>query len=109
MSQTTRFAVVMGGGQGIGEACVRRLLADGFQVGIADLSGEIAQKLSEELNREKAVTCAFKVNIAGSEDLAALGAGLQAWMGWGGLSAAVNSAGIFHERRPLRKTPIEVF
>lgn len=44
MMSENRVAFVTGGGQGIGEAIVRRLFADGFHVAIADINVENAEK-----------------------------------------------------------------
>jgi NAD(P)-dependent dehydrogenase (short-subunit alcohol dehydrogenase family) len=44
-----RVAIVTGGSQGIGEACVRRFARDGVQVVIADMADAPGQKLAAEL------------------------------------------------------------
>ena len=108
MSTPPKFAVVMGGAQGIGGACTRRLVADGFGVAIADLNLDAAKQLSAELNAAGANTVPFKVNITSAADLAVLADGVKKWAGTG-VSVLVNSAGIFHERKPLRQTTLEVF
>ncbi|WP_409462246.1 SDR family NAD(P)-dependent oxidoreductase [Amycolatopsis sp. GA6-003] len=42
-------AVVTGGANGLGEAIVRQLHAEGYRVAIADVNGEAAEKLAAEL------------------------------------------------------------
>ena len=51
MSRTSngKVALVTGGGQGIGQATVERLHADGFSVVIADLNMDTAGALAEKL------------------------------------------------------------
>ena len=44
-----RVAIVTGGAQGIGEACVHRLTREGAKVVIADLDGQRGTALAQEL------------------------------------------------------------
>ncbi|MGR3741130.1 (S)-acetoin forming diacetyl reductase [Companilactobacillus sp. DQM5] len=64
---TDKVAVVTGGGQGIGEAIVRRLSADGFKVGVLDLNIENAQKIVDDLGQENAL--AVKVDVSNKEEI----------------------------------------
>jgi meso-butanediol dehydrogenase / (S,S)-butanediol dehydrogenase / diacetyl reductase len=89
----TRFsgkvAVVTGGASGIGEATVRRLVAEGAQVMIADLQGEATERLASELG---AVTDAVQVDVT---DLVAVEAMMAATVErFGRLDVVVNNAGI---------------
>lgn len=45
-----KIAIVTGGSQGIGEACVRRLVSDGASVAIWDVADERGQALARELS-----------------------------------------------------------
>ena len=58
-----RVALVTGGASGIGAASVRRLVAEGAQVMVADLDGEGAEQLAVELG---AMTDTFQVDVADS-------------------------------------------
>jgi meso-butanediol dehydrogenase/(S,S)-butanediol dehydrogenase/diacetyl reductase len=58
-----RVALVTGGASGIGAASVRRFVAEGAQVMIADLDGEGAEQLAIELG---AMTETFHVDVADS-------------------------------------------
>ena len=58
-----RVALVTGGASGIGAASVRRLVAEGAQVMIADLDGEGAEQLASEIG---AMTDTFEVDVADS-------------------------------------------
>jgi 3-hydroxybutyrate dehydrogenase len=84
-----RRAVVTGGASGIGAACARAFAAAGADVVIADLNGEAARAVADELGGE-----AWQVDLADTAALADLS--LEA-------DILVNNAGIQHVR------PIEQF
>ena len=84
-----RRAVVTGGASGIGEACARAFAAAGAHVVIADLNGNAAARVAQELGGE-----AWQVDLADTAALADLS--LEA-------DILVNNAGIQHVR------PIEQF
>ncbi|HEY6800149.1 MAG TPA: 3-hydroxybutyrate dehydrogenase [Agromyces sp.] len=86
---TGRRAVVTGGASGIGEACARAFATAGAHVVIADLNGEAAARVADELGGE-----AWQVDLADTAALAGLS--LEA-------DILVNNAGIQHVR------PIEEF
>ncbi len=64
---TGRRALVTGGGSGIGAACARRLSAAGAKVTIADIDGERARLVAEEVGGEP-----WQVDLADTGALAAL-------------------------------------
>lgn len=82
-------AFVTGGASGIGAACVRRLVADGARVAIADISRDAAAELADELG-DAAMACALDVTDPVSVDESMLAA--ISWLG--GLDVAINSAGV---------------
>ena len=84
-----RRAVVTGGASGIGAACARAFAAAGAHVVIADLNGEAARQVADELGGE-----AWQVDLGDTAKLADLA--LEA-------DILVNNAGIQHVR------PIEEF
>ncbi|MFI1505317.1 bifunctional aldolase/short-chain dehydrogenase [Streptomyces sp. NPDC020597] len=96
----TRVALVTGGGSGIGKAIAHRLAAEGACVVVADLNGENAAAVAEELggpDRAAAVT----VDVTSEEQIAA--AFEAAALAFGGVDLVVNNAGISISK-PLLET-----
>lgn len=82
-------AVITGGASGLGEACVRDLVAQGSKVAIFDLNTEQGTALAEELGPD-AIFCAVDVTDEESVD-----AGLDAVeAAFSRVSAVINCAGI---------------
>ncbi|WP_435236020.1 (S)-acetoin forming diacetyl reductase [Psychromonas sp. PT13] len=70
MSQnTTKVAMVTGGGQGIGEAICKRLAKDGFAVSVTDLNYENAQKVASDINNNGGKAIAVRVDVADRESV----------------------------------------
>jgi meso-butanediol dehydrogenase / (S,S)-butanediol dehydrogenase / diacetyl reductase len=59
-----RVAIVTGGAQGLGEGIVRRLVSEGARVMVADLNGDKAKALADELNGAGQGAAAFAVDVA---------------------------------------------
>ena len=89
-------AIVTGGASGFGEGIVRKFVAEGAQVLIADLNREGAEALAAELG-----AVASETNVA--EDASVLqmvGTALQAF---GGIDILVNNAGTTHLPAPMEE------
>ncbi|MGQ4330477.1 bifunctional rhamnulose-1-phosphate aldolase/short-chain dehydrogenase, partial [Streptomyces hayashii] len=96
----TRVALVTGGGSGIGKAIAHRLSAEGACVVVADLDGENAAAVAEELGgADKAV--AVTVDVMSEEQIAR--AFEAAALAFGGVDLVVNNAGISISK-PLLET-----
>jgi 3-oxoacyl-[acyl-carrier protein] reductase len=87
-----RVAVVTGGAAGLGEAMARRLSADGFRVVIADLEGDGAAAVAEDICARGGRARGLQVDVAAPESVAALFARVEADLGR--CDALVNNAGI---------------
>ncbi|WP_225810577.1 bifunctional aldolase/short-chain dehydrogenase [Streptomyces spinosus] len=99
----TRVALVTGAGSGIGRAIAHRLAAEGACVVVADLNGDGAARVAEELGGpDKAV--AVTVDVTDEEQIAA--AFKAASLAFGGVDLVVNNAGISISR-PLLETSVK--
>ncbi|POX61196.1 bifunctional rhamnulose-1-phosphate aldolase/short-chain dehydrogenase [Streptomyces sp. Ru62] len=98
----TRVALVTGAGSGIGRAIAHRLAAEGACVVVADLNGDGAARVAEELGGpDKAV--AVTVDVTDEEQIAA--AFKAAVLAFGGVDLVVNNAGI-SVSKPLLETSV---
>ncbi|SFD97142.1 rhamnulose-1-phosphate aldolase/alcohol dehydrogenase [Actinacidiphila alni] len=95
-----RIALVTGAGSGIGKAIAHRLVAEGACVVVADLDGDNAAAVAEELGGpDKAV--AVTVDVTSEEQIEAAFAA--AVLAFGGVDLVVNNAGISISK-PLLET-----
>jgi len=81
-------AIVTGGASGFGEGIVRRFVAEGARVGIADLNLDAAQRLADELG---AAAVALAVDVSDAAQVDAMAAEARARLGPIGI--VVNNAG----------------
>jgi NAD(P)-dependent dehydrogenase (short-subunit alcohol dehydrogenase family) len=88
-----RVMVVTGAAQGIGQACVRRVVRDGASVALWDVADDAGQALADELVAAGAQAAYFHCNVA---DKAQVKAALTATLArFGAVDGLVNNAGIF--------------
>jgi len=95
----SKVAVVTGAASGIGEGTVRRLVADGASVVLADIQGDEAAKLAEELGdrcRAIATDVTSEDDVAAAVDLAV--------HEFGQLDLMFANAGIFGAYGPIEKS-----
>ena len=97
-----KTAIVTGGGSGFGAGIVRKFAAEGARVMVADLNGEAAHKVAEEVG---GIACTVDVsNRASVEGMAEL-----AQDAFGSLDILVNNAGITHLPTPMEEVSEEAF
>ena len=96
------YALVIGGGNGIGAACGEVMKARGWSVLVADKDVANARATAERLGGQ-----AFALDVTDLAAVEALAAQVDAETG--GLSALVVSSAIFQAAAPIEETPPELF
>ncbi len=99
-----KVAIVTGGGSGFGEGIVKKFVAEGARVVVADRDGAGARRVAESLGEAATAVTADVATEAGFS-----GAVAQALAKFGGLDILVNNAGVGHTPQPLDTLPEEVF
>jgi 3-oxoacyl-[acyl-carrier protein] reductase len=98
MQLANRIAIITGGANGIGQAAVRRFVAEGAQVAFWDMDEEAGTALETELGKEKA---SFQVVDVTDPD--AVEAAAQAWLKANGrVDILVNNAGILRDAQLVK-------
>ena len=87
-----KVAMVTGAGQGIGEAIAKRLASDGFQVAVADLKVDQAQRVAAAIDQAGGAALPIAVDVADREAMFA--AVRQTADHFGGFDLLVNNAGL---------------
>lgn len=97
-----KAAIVTGGGSGFGEGIVRKFVAEGAQVLIADRDEANAQRVAAATGAQ-----AMQVDVANSADVQRMIDG--AFERLGALDILVNNAGVGHLPQPLEGLPEDEF
>jgi NAD(P)-dependent dehydrogenase (short-subunit alcohol dehydrogenase family) len=100
-----RVALVTGGGSGIGEAVSKELAAHGARVVVTDIRLEAAERVADEITAAGGEAAAFQQDTAKKEDSERAVAFARET--FGGLSYAVNNAGIGGKQAPAGETDLE--
>ena len=95
-----KTAIVTGGASGFGAGIVRKFLAEGARVMIADIDGAAAERVAGELGGE-AISAAADV----SDDRSVAAMAEEARRAFGRVDILVNNAGIGHLPQPLEELP----
>lgn len=97
MELNNKVALVTGGGSGLGEATVRRIVKNQGKVVILDLQEERSQNIVQELGEENVLF--VKTNVASEDDVrAAMKAAIEKFSQ---IDIVVNCAGIGHAQRVI--------
>jgi len=104
MKLSGKAAIVTGGASGFGAGIVRRFIAEGARVVIADINGDAASALAEELGD---AASGLKVDVANADDAAAMVKFTMQSLG--GIDILVNNAGVGHSPEPMESLSEEVF
>ena len=104
MKLSGKAAIVTGGASGFGAGIVRRFIAEGARVVIADINGNAASALADELGD---AASGLKVNVANADDAAAMVKFTMQSLG--GIDILVNNAGVGHSPEPMESLSEEVF
>ena len=93
-------ALITGAAGGIGAACARRMAGEGAQLLLADLNGEAAKSLADELGQ-----ASVQADVTRAADIDRIFE--LAYRRWGRVDVLFNNAGIAEARRMLELTPEE--
>jgi 3-oxoacyl-[acyl-carrier protein] reductase len=99
-----KTAIVTGGASGFGAGIVRKFIAEGARVMIADINGEAAVQMAVEIG---SVAIAQSVNVSRADSVAAMAEAALA--AFGQLDILVNNAGVSHQPAPLDEISEEDF
>jgi 3-oxoacyl-[acyl-carrier protein] reductase len=99
-----KVAIVTGGGSGFGEGIVRKFVAEGARVIVADRDAVGGERVASSLG---ANARAVQVDVAKAADVKAMVDA--AYDTFGGLDILVNNAGVGHLPQPLEGLPEEEF
>ena len=94
-----KVALVTGGGSGFGAGIVRKFVAEGAQVLVADLNLEGAQRVAAGRRAEAA---AHRVDVSRKDDVLAMIDAAEAH--FGPLDILVNNAGVSHLPTPIEES-----
>ncbi len=89
-----KIALVTGGAQGFGEGMVRSLVEMGAFVYIADMNGEGAKKLADELNYEACITVAKPITVNVTDEASVVQMMDEVARQTGGLDLFISNAGV---------------
>jgi 3-oxoacyl-[acyl-carrier protein] reductase len=102
-----RTALITGAGQGLGRAYAREYVRFGARVVVADIDGDKAEAVAEEIGLLGGTALAVQADVANEQSVASMYAAVQRH--FGGLDILVNNAAIFSslEMRPFGEIPLQ--
>lgn len=104
MRLESKTAIVTGGASGFGAGIVRKFIAEGARVMVADINAEGAKAMAEDMGDQ---AMSFGVDLTRSDQVKAMAD--SAIEAFGGVDILVNNAGITHLPTPLEDVSEEDF
>lgn len=104
MRLSGKSAIVTGGASGFGAGIARRFILEGAQVVIADINGDAANAMAEELGD---AASGMQIDVSIAEDVAKMAK--SAARSFGGIDILVNNAGVGHKPEALETLSEQAF
>lgn len=104
MQLSGKAAIVTGGASGFGAGIVRRFILEGARVVIADINGDAAKAMAEELGD---AALGLQVDVSSADDVERMVKATLETMG--DIDILVNNAGVGHKPEPLDSLSEAVF
>jgi len=104
MRLSGKSAIVTGGASGFGAGIARRFVLEGAQVVIADINGDAANAMAEELGD---AATGIQVDVSAADDVANMAE--SAMRSFGAIDILVNNAGVGHKPEALDTLSEEAF
>ncbi|MCW2244089.1 glucose 1-dehydrogenase [Azospirillum canadense] len=104
MRLANKVAIVTGGGSGFGEGIVKRFIAEGASVVVADINEEAARRVADAMGGKAR---AVRSDVSVSRDVEAMVAA--AVESFGTLDILVNNAGYTHRNGPMTEVDEDTF
>lgn len=90
-----KVAIITGGGSGIGEATAKLFAQEGAKVVAADVNGEAAERVAEEIKKEGGEVLAVKVDVSRRQEAENMVA--ETLSRFGQIDILINNAGLFRD------------
>ena len=104
MGLSGKAAIVTGGASGFGAGIVRRFILEGARVVIADINGDAAREMADELGD---AALGLQVDVSSADDVETMVKSTLRSLG--GIDILVNNAGVGHKPEPMETLSEEMF
>ncbi len=104
MRLSGKAAIVTGGASGFGAGIVRRFILEGARVVIADINGDAAREMADELGD---AALGLQVDVSSGDDVEMMVKSTLRSLG--GIDILVNNAGVGHKPEPMETLSEEMF
>ncbi|TDJ33984.1 MAG: glucose 1-dehydrogenase [Gammaproteobacteria bacterium] len=104
MRLSGKAAIVTGGASGFGAGIVRRFILEGARVVIADINGDAAREMADELGD---AALGLQIDVSSADDVETMVKSTLRSLG--GIDILVNNAGVGHKPEPMETLSEEMF